>query len=69
VIADLVAVMHHGRIARFGPRDRVFEPPLDDYTKLLLSSAPEMRLGWLESAVARRGDRPVPGAVSSAMSS
>jgi uncharacterized protein (DUF3820 family) len=30
----------------------VLTPPFDDYTDLLLSSVPEMELGWLEKVIA-----------------
>lgn len=53
-IADSIAVMYQGRVQRYGPRDQVLSPPFDDYTDLLLSSVPEMRLGWLESVLAHR---------------
>lgn len=48
-IADSVAVMHRGRLVRFGPKSQVLSPPFDDYTDLLLKSVPEMRIGWLEA--------------------
>ena len=47
-IADSVAVMHRGKLVRFGPKSKVLSPPFDDYTDLLLKSVPEMRIGWLE---------------------
>ncbi|NBB48528.1 ATP-binding cassette domain-containing protein [Rhizobium sp. CRIBSB] len=53
-IADSVAVMHRGRLVRFGPKSQVLSPPYDDYTDLLLKSVPEMELGWLERAIATR---------------
>ena len=53
-IADSVAVMFKGRLQRFGPKSQVLSPPFDDYTDLLLKSVPEMRLGWLEQALAER---------------
>ncbi|MBA3039069.1 MAG: ABC transporter ATP-binding protein [Alphaproteobacteria bacterium] len=53
-IADSVAVMHRGRLVRFGPKSRVLSPPFDDYTDLLLKSVPEMEVGWLERALATR---------------
>ncbi|MFN3645032.1 MAG: ABC transporter ATP-binding protein [Gemmobacter sp.] len=53
-IADSIAVMHRGRVVRYGPRSQVLAPPFDDYTDLLLSSVPEMRLGWLEQVLATR---------------
>jgi peptide/nickel transport system ATP-binding protein len=37
---------------RYGPKSDVLAPPFDDYTDLLLSSVPEMRLGWLEEVIA-----------------
>ncbi len=53
-IADSIAVMHRGRVVRFGPKSQVLSPPFDDYTDLLLKSVPEMRLGWLEQALESR---------------
>lgn len=53
-IADSIAVMYHGRLARYGPKSQVLSPPFDDYTDLLLSSVPEMRLGWLENVMESR---------------
>ncbi len=53
-IADSVAVMHKGRLVRFGPKSKVLEPPFDDYTDLLLKSVPEMEISWLEKALATR---------------
>ncbi len=53
-IADSIAVMYQGRIVRYGTKSEVLTPPFDDYTDLLLSSVPEMEVGWLESAIERR---------------
>ena len=53
-IADSIAVMHRGRIVRYGSKTSVLTPPFDDYTDLLLASMPQMQTGWLESAMARR---------------
>ena len=53
-IADSIAVMHRGRVVRFGPKSKVLSPPFDDYTDLLLSSVPEMEIGWLEGVLKRR---------------
>jgi peptide/nickel transport system ATP-binding protein len=41
-------------VVREGTRTEVLSPPFDDYTDLLLSSAPEMRVGWLEDVIASR---------------
>lgn len=53
-IADTIAVMHRGRVVRYGPKPQVLSPPFDDYTDLLLASVPEMRTGWLEEVIAQR---------------
>jgi peptide/nickel transport system ATP-binding protein len=53
-IADSIAVMHRGRVVRYGPKSEVLAPPFDAYTDLLLSSVPEMRTGWLEEVIASR---------------
>jgi peptide/nickel transport system ATP-binding protein len=53
-IADSIAVMYQGEVARYGGKTDVLSPPFDDYTDLLLSSVPEMELGWLESVIANR---------------
>ncbi|GAB4273975.1 MAG: ABC transporter ATP-binding protein [Pararhodobacter sp.] len=53
-IADSIAVMYQGRVQRYGTRTEVLTPPFDAYTDLLLSSVPEMELGWLERVLATR---------------
>jgi peptide/nickel transport system ATP-binding protein len=53
-IADKIAVMFKGAVVRYGRKTDVLTPPFDDYTDLLLSSVPEMRLGWLEEVLAHR---------------
>ncbi|KPD12280.1 ABC transporter ATP-binding protein [Phaeobacter sp. 11ANDIMAR09] len=53
-ISDNIAVMYQGKVQRYGGKSQVLSPPFDDYTDLLLSSVPEMRLGWLEDVIANR---------------
>lgn len=53
-IADSIAVMYQGKVQRYGTKSKVLTPPFDDYTDLLLSSVPEMKLGWLEDVIANR---------------
>lgn len=53
-ISDSIAVMYRGEVVRYGPKSDVLKPPFDDYTDLLLSSVPEMELGWLETAMKTR---------------
>ena len=53
-IADSIAVMYRGEVVRYGSKSQVLTPPFDAYTDLLLSSVPEMELGWLEKAIKGR---------------
>ncbi len=53
-IAYKIAVMFKGAVVRYGQKSDVLTPPFDDYTDLLLSSVPEMELGWLEQVIAHR---------------
>jgi peptide/nickel transport system ATP-binding protein len=53
-ISDNIAVMYKGKVQRYGGKTEVLTPPFDDYTDLLLSSVPEMKLGWLEEVIAHR---------------
>ncbi|QPM92368.1 ABC transporter ATP-binding protein [Pseudooceanicola algae] len=57
-IADSIAVMHRGKVVRYGPRAQVLSPPFDDYTDLLLASVPEMKVGWLETVIEDRSGTP-----------
>ena len=57
-IADEVVVMHRGRVVEQGRKSEVLEPPYLDYTKLLLSSVPEMDPDWLAQIAVARGGPP-----------
>ncbi len=46
--------MYRGEVVRYGAKSDVLAPPFDAYTDLLLSSVPEMKLGWLEEVIAHR---------------
>jgi ABC-type oligopeptide transport system ATPase subunit len=39
-MSDRIAVMHRGRIVEQGAADQVYEHPVDDYTRQLLSAVP-----------------------------
>jgi len=56
-IADDVIVMRHGKVVDSGPKRRIFAPPHDPYTELLLTSAPEMRMTWLNELLETRRAR------------
>lgn len=51
--ADEIVVLYAGKIVEQGPVNEVLKPPFHPYTKLLISSAPEMRIGWLEETMAK----------------
>ena len=53
-IADSIAVMYRGEVVRYGSKSQVLAPPFDAYTELLLSSVPEMEIGWLDKAIKSR---------------
>jgi peptide/nickel transport system ATP-binding protein len=53
-IADSIAVMYRGEVVRYGSKSSVLAPPFDPYTELLLSSVPEMEIGWLDKAISSR---------------
>jgi len=52
--ADRIVVLYGGRLVEQGPVDQVLEPPFHPYTRLLITSVPELRLGWLEDTMQRR---------------
>lgn len=52
--ADRIVVLYAGRVVEQGPVDQVLEPPFHPYTRLLITSVPELRVGWLEDTMERR---------------
>ncbi|MFG1705738.1 ABC transporter ATP-binding protein [Nonomuraea sp. M3C6] len=42
-VADVVAVMHRGRLVEVGPTERVVGKPAHDYTRALLEAVPRLR--------------------------
>jgi peptide/nickel transport system ATP-binding protein len=53
-LAERISVMRMGRIVEEGPAASVLSQPSHPYTRLLVSSVPELRTGWLEEAAKRR---------------
>jgi peptide/nickel transport system ATP-binding protein len=53
-ISDEIVVMNHGAVVEQGSKDAVLSPPYPEYTKLLLSSVPEMDPDWLDAVTAKR---------------
>jgi len=52
--ADKIVVLYAGRVVEQGPTDAVLTPPFHPYTRLLISSVPELRIGWLEDTMQKR---------------
>jgi len=53
-ISDEIVVMYMGEVVEQGPKQEVLNPPYPDYTKLLLSSVPEMDPDWLTNLLDAR---------------
>jgi peptide/nickel transport system ATP-binding protein len=56
-IADDVVVMQNGVIVEKGPKSAIFETPQEGYTRLLLSSLPQLDCDWLDRVLEERGGR------------
>lgn len=52
--ADKIVVLYAGRVVEQGPTDQVLSPPYHPYTRLLITSVPELRIGWLEDTMKTR---------------
>jgi len=53
-ISDQIVVMLEGRVVEQGMKSEILSPPFPDYTKLLLSSVPEMDPDWLSGLLEER---------------
>jgi len=60
-IADDIVVMLEGRVVEQGPKSEILTPPHHPYTDLLLSSVPEMEVGWLDRVLRERAERKARG--------
>ena len=52
--ADEIVVLYAGRVVEKGPTEQVLSPPFHPYTRLLIASVPELRVGWLEDTTQSR---------------
>jgi peptide/nickel transport system ATP-binding protein len=52
--ADAILVLYAGLAVEWGPSAEVLNPPFHPYTRLLVSSVPELRIGWLEEMLQQR---------------
>ncbi len=53
-IAHRTAVMLQGQFVAFDTTDKIFENPEHPYTQKLITAVPEMRVDWLDEALAKR---------------
>jgi len=53
-ISDEIVVMFEGKVVEQGLKSEILSPPFPDYTKLLLSSVPEMDPDWLTNLLENR---------------
>ncbi len=52
--ADEVVVLYAGRVVEQGTLNQVLSPPYHPYTRLLITSIPELRVGWMEESLETR---------------
>ena len=52
--ADEVVVLYAGRVVEQGRVKEILSPPYHPYTRLLIASVPELRIGWLEETTKTR---------------
>lgn len=52
--ADTIMVLYAGKVVEYGSTAQVLSPPFHPYTHLLVSSVPELRIGWLEDSLSQR---------------
>ncbi len=55
-ISDQIVVMFQGQVVEQGMKSEILSPPFPDYTKLLLSSVPEMDPDWLSGLLKERAE-------------
>jgi len=55
-ISDEIVVMFQGKVVEQGMKSEILSPPYPEYTKLLLSSVPEMDPDWLDKLAASRNE-------------
>jgi peptide/nickel transport system ATP-binding protein len=61
--ADEIAVLYAGRLVEAGDTRSVLARPRHPYSDLLVSSVPELRMGWLEDTAAMRATKAAQGGV------
>ena len=56
-MADMMAVMHAGKIVEFGPSQAIYAAPREAYTRGLIAATPQDDLDHIRRRIAARGQR------------
>ena len=64
-MCDRVAIMYLGRLVEVAPTAHIFNAPAHPYTRALLSAAPRLDAGQIDTAMVLEGDPPSPVGVPS----
>jgi peptide/nickel transport system ATP-binding protein len=56
-MADMMAVMHDGKILEFGPSENIYARPHEAYTRRLIEATPKDDIELIRKRVAEREGR------------
>jgi peptide/nickel transport system ATP-binding protein len=59
-MADMMAVMNHGKIVEFGPSENIYSNPREAYTRRLIDATPKDDIDLIRRRVAERSAFPLP---------
>ncbi len=63
-MSDMMAVMNAGEIVEFGPSDRIYSDPQNEYTRKLIASIPDASIDTLRSRIRERSKKRLSGSRS-----
>ena len=56
-MSDMMAVMNAGEIVEFGPSDRIYSHPQNEYTRKLIASIPDASIETLRTRIGERAEK------------
>jgi peptide/nickel transport system ATP-binding protein len=56
-MSDMMAVMNAGKIVEFGPSDRIYSDPQNEYTRKLIASIPDASIETLRTRIGERSEK------------
>ena len=56
-MSDMMAVMNAGEIVEFGPSDRIYSDPQNEYTRKLIASIPDASIETLRTRIRERAEK------------